>query len=253
MVVLTACSTAEPEPAQDAASVAQALTASVVDTGGVIARMAAVLEAALRERDGDDAAMRTRVRTAVAALVQSAQCMSLDWSLRSVTVHFDECTIPSTDERLDGSLTVRIRLADPSVIVTMNELTLGDDVFDGSVTAAPRGLDGALQLGVDAELTAVGPATTLVGRDLGLVLDVQGVTLSGEGEVISASLDGSATMTAVHWDLFDCLPSSGSVTFVDGDVSGVMTFLASTPETGEVELGLDRLPATTIALFPSCP
>lgn len=251
LVVVLGLGCAEEEPTPMATAKAAALTESVTDSGGLVARLSALLEDALRDRDETQA--RARVRTALEALVASAGCVSLEWSFPAVTAHFDDCHIPATDEELDGSLGVRLRLLQRSVVVTFDALTVGADVFDGSMTAYASRQDGALGLGVDADVTAVGTAATLVGSDLGLTLSLEGVTLSGSGDVISPSLEATATLDAVHWVLGDCLPSSGSVAFVDGDMTADVTFLETTPITGEVLLHVAPLPATTTALFPACP
>ncbi len=251
LAVISGC--AEGEPGTEAVSFAQVIGEATLNSTGAMTKLSAPLTAALQGGDaGVAGTARDRIEAAIRTLATSAGCLSLDWAMTTVTVRFDHCRIPETDELLDGSLSLRVRVVDPAVVVTTDRLAIGDEVFHGTVTAYPKPPLSALTLGVDADLTREDPLATVRVSGLTVAATAEGVTVAGSGNVITDRLDADITMNQLHWELGDCLPSSGSLSFVDGSLSGVITFLPTTPATGEVRLRIAPFPASTTKLFPAC-
>jgi len=250
--VAAGCSPGE-DTSPDSETVVHAVGQAVVGSGGLIATLSAPMEAALQDsRVAAAGDARARLEAAISRSVIEVGCVSLSWSLSTATVHFDDCHIPDTDQLLDGSISVRVRIVDPAVVVTLDHLTLGARDFHGSVTARARGTLSAPELGIDAELTLAGASATVAVSGLAVHASVDGVTVSGGGAVTAPDVDATVTVSQLHWSRGDCLPSSGSVALVDGNLRGVITFLATTPATGVVRLRIEPLPATTVAMFPPC-
>ena len=139
------------------------------------------------------------------------------------TVTFDRCTLPETDEVLDGTVGLRVKLIDRSVTITLEHLAVGTNEAHGSITAAVRGPLDALLLVVDADLTLGSEPATLVADGLHVDGSLEGVNVAGNGTVIVEELEVDAALDAVHWNLGECLPSSGTVDFATGPAAGVLS------------------------------
>ncbi len=257
VIAVTGCQPDDEADRDDSEAVARSTSQALVATGRVVGTLQTAMSAALEEgATAGDANVgregRARIEAAISALVAVRDCVSLRWTLAAATVQFSDCRIPSTEQRLDGSLSVRVRPLDRSVELTLDDLTLGPDAFDGSMTFYVTGPIGALAFFVDANLTVANGPTSFVVEGLHLDVGIDGVALTGEGDVMSPTVDASATADQLHWILGDCLPSSGTVSFDDGRVRGDITFLPATPATGEVELRVGNLPPVTIDVFPTC-
>ena len=255
-VALTALS-AGCTPADDATSgeaEATEVGLAVAEHGDVVSTFSSTIEAALG--DGSSNAVgdgiRARIDAALELLVVNADCLSASWVLNTATIRFDACELAENGALLDGAVSVRVRVLVPSVVVTMDSLTLGDDSVAGSITAYPIGPLAELTFGIDADLTFAGAERTLAVDGLGVASGIEGVTLSGDGAVISPEVVADATLDDVHLEIGDCLPSSGSVEFQTENVHGFLRFLPTTPETGEVSLRIPPLPAANIPMFPPC-
>lgn len=243
-----------PDEHEQSAAVAREVGRAFVHTGGAVATLAVPLARAL-EDDGTksaDGPIRQKVEAALAQLVAATECLSLDWALLQATVHFDQCSIPQTSKTLDGSVTVLVRPLKLEVFITTDELTLGDDTFYGSMTASLQGPITAPAVNVDFDVTHENSATTLVVTDFRISGDLRAITLAGTGAVVSPTVDATATAEAIGWNTNECLPSSGTIAYTQGALTGTITFLPTTPTTGEVHLDVPPLPTQTIPMFPAC-
>lgn len=244
--------TADEPAAPDAEAVARATGRTVAESGRVVSTFQTTITAGLDDTGAIGDAARARVQAAIAALVAAADCVSLSWAGLSATVQFEECQIPTTDERIDGALTVRLRPLDRSVELALDNLAIGPATFDGTLRAYVRGPIGNLTLNVDADLTLVDDSATLHVEGLDVEASAAGLALSGTADITTPSIDATTTTEQLHWILGDCLPSSGTVAFDGQNATGVLTFLPSTPTTGEVQLQIGNLPAVSVELLPAC-
>lgn len=244
-------------PADDAPPTSEEVATEVGDAVArsvdVVAALEAPMAAALEE-DGTNAAtgLRARIEDALALLVVDPACISASWVLNTATVRFADCELVSSGAPLDGAISLRVRPLVPSVVVTMDALTLGQDSVAGSITARPVGALADLTFAVDVDLTFAGAERSLAFAGTGTAGGQDGVTISGTGSVVAPELVADATVDAVHWDHATCLPSSGEVELVTEAVHGFITFLPTTPETGEVLLRFPPLPAAPFGMFQPC-
>jgi predicted small lipoprotein YifL len=250
----------EDAPPQDdteqSEAVAREVGQSIVKTGGAVAMLAEPLARAL-EDDGTTAAdgpLKQKIEAAIAKLVAATECLSFDWVPLTLeaTVHFDSCTIPTTSTAIDGSITVVARPLKLQVFVETDSLTIGDDTFYGAFTAYLAGPLAQPTVGVDFDVTHEDSATTLAVDGLTITGNLQGVTVGGAGVVMSDKIDASANADAVRWNTGDCAPTSGTIEFAEGSITGTITFLETTPSTGNVLLDLPLLPPYELPLFPAC-
>ncbi len=245
-----------PDDSEQSEAVALEVGRAVVNTGGAVATLAAPLAKALGD-DGTTAAtadgpLRQKIEAALAKLVAATECLSVDWSLLQATAHFDQCSLPQTNKTLDGSITVVVRPLKLQVVIRTDELSFGDETYYGTMTASLQGPLTAPTVSVDFDVTDADAATTLMVTDFRVATDLESVTIAGTGAVVSPKVDASATADAVRWNLGECAPSSGTIAYAQGQLSGVITFLPTTPSTGKVTLDIPRLPSQTIDMFPAC-
>jgi len=246
------CGLGSGAPQDDHEQVGRDVAESIVETTGAAKTLTALVAPMFDDTSGS-AVTSTRLQKILSEQLVSAGCVTVSWSKLTATVDFDACELLSTGEPLDGAMTVVVRPLKLEVALTVDELTVGKYSVYGAMTAKLKGLYGGIKVGVDADLSVVDPPMTLVADGLDVVLAKDGMTVSGEGAVITDKVDATTTLDAVHWKLVECLPSSGSVAFVEGKVSGTFTFLETTPETGELELTVPPFDPTTITLPFSCP
>jgi hypothetical protein len=245
------CTPAPAEPDDEA--VAHEIGLTVAETGGAVTTLATTLAPVLRAGEADEGTIRQRLRSAIRDSVVSVGCVSFSWTLTSATVLFDECELLDTGARIDGSTTISVRILNRSVTVTLDDLAIGSAELYGSMTARLMGPLGELTVGVDSEMTLANIPATLIVDGLEVDANLEGMTMWGPGAVISPNLDATTSVDQVHWNLGECWPSSGSVSFVDGNLEGTITFVPTTPETGEVQLQLHPLPPATVEMLPACP
>jgi hypothetical protein len=253
-------------------SAAQALTGPTVDGGET-----------LRDRHEGDAVTRDDAQAAAEdaisgnSVVIDETCVMYAWSAGlevSGTVTFTDCVLEATGETIDGTATLRVGLAPTSFAFEFSALTIGDLTLDGSVAilfggGCPSGTgrdtcencrdnDPACQemrvdqrtLTADLTMTISGEALEVVLDELTLTTDATGTTINGMGTVTEQGQSSSITATAVHFDPGGCLPVSGTLALSGGTpFEGTITFLATTPEDGAVQVEGIPIP---LALFTPC-
>jgi len=202
-----------------------------------------------------EAAARTSLEKGLAgaAAVKTPSCATVKWSGNlSGTVTFKDCTTRQGGKKLNGTVGVAVTLPPKlGFTLTLTQLEVDGTAVSGTLTVTPSGAAGATVTGNLAYSSADG-ATSVSFSSLSMSITPAAVTLSGSGAIKSASLDSTFTASNITWKSSDCLPTSGSVTYTDGGATVVVTFLATTPQTGEVQVQVGSLPARTVALLPPC-
>lgn len=230
----------------------------------------------LRDEAGtmDDASRRTRAQTRIEtavsgnSVVEPATCAAFSWTRLSATITFTGCTLEATGEPIDGSLTLAVSFFPTEVTLTFTALTIGTISLDGSLTLNVGGEcqsgdlgctpcpDGdttciemrQAQISLSGDLTIDDGGTTLVAVDgLSLVADAAGVTVNGTLTVGTTEVVGAD----LYWALGDCMPTSGTATLTDS--STTLTFLPTTPATGNVAVMIGMIPLGEQMLFTPCP
>jgi hypothetical protein len=188
---------------------------------------------------------------ALAATAQTrARCATVGRAATTVTLDFGAgCTASGLDVSGACSLEVQRPSADTiAVSLTYSNLSVGgvgplSGTSTFSVTSGAGGLVVALDL-TTPTATVTGPLT-VTSAEGSITVDGALTVASGAGPAVTA------TLAAVTFTPGSCYPSAGAITFTD-DVT--LTFLPTTPQTGQAQVTKGRL-ATTLALpsYGSCP
>jgi len=222
-------------------------------------------------------AARDRIENGVArdSIVTDAACVTFDWRLLTATITFTGCTLELTGESLDGVLVLRVTFGPVVFAMTFEDLVVGDTTIDGTVAMAFGGRCTAedpecvqcrdddpecaeeqeSQRTLTADLTiTTGTTFALTLEEIEVVIVDSGTTtISGAGSISSESIEGDLTFTDVTFATGDCLPTSGTVLLDDGSpFTTTITFLPTTPATGEVTVQIGAFPSVTTALFTPC-
>jgi hypothetical protein len=231
------------------------------------------------DEQGDVSLHGSGVVAAHQALVAVDQAMEIDPTL-DVTKTPEQNAVAIQQRAADGGGCVTATLSGATVAVTFGtgcsvrgstlsgQLSLTVTKTGGTLTVSAtfvgvevdgKALDGSLQLMTTGDGTYqvtynLTSGTTTVTGDVGLVGTPGEVTLSGTLTTAGSGRSASATLAGLHYVIGDCSPSGGTATIASARFAGTITFLATTPQDGQVEVGRGRL-QTTMALpaYGRCP
>ncbi|MBI5481572.1 MAG: hypothetical protein HY906_22135 [Deltaproteobacteria bacterium] len=176
-------------------------------------------------------------------------CVTATVSGATVTVTFGAgCSVRGSTISGQLSLTVTKIAGTITVVATFVGVEVDGKHLDGSIQLMTTG-DGTYQ--VTFNLTS---GDTTVTGDVGLVGAPGELTLSGTLTTAGEGRNASATLTDLHYVIGDCYPSGGTLSIASTRFTGTITFLATTPQDGQVVIGRGRL-QTTVSLpaYGSCP
>jgi hypothetical protein len=176
-------------------------------------------------------------------------CVTASVAGATVTVDFGTgCDVRGTALAGSMSLTVTKTGGTLTVIVNFTSLVVDGADLAGSVSLMTAG-NGSYQVTFDLTSGDASGSGTLTVDGAPTTLTMSGaLSASQGGQSISASL------ASVVYVLGDCYPSAGTVTLSGGRLAGTITFLATTPQDGRVQVSTRRL--TTTAALPAygpCP
>ncbi len=188
------------------------------------------------------------------SIVTDGGCVTFDWMQLTVVITFTGCQLETLGLPLDGVLTLSVTKNPTAFIMTFTDLMFGPTNVNGSVAVNFTG-DGDMGRTTDAALTFQGAqgTTAFVLEDGRLSVDAAGaVTANGSGSIANGPLSATYGLTDVVWLQGDSCPSSGTLALDEASTPPMtITFLATTPVDGNVEIAVGPLPATTQAL-PFC-
>jgi len=188
----------------------------------------------------------------VAPALTDPNCVTLTWAGLTVTVVYDAC-VDEDGTTIDGGLTLGLTLIPLRFSVAFDQLAIDDTTYDGSFGISFAGELGNRSTTIDANLSIASSASSeSVQLDqMSLrVTDVQ-LVLDGAGSFSDAQHSVAFDATAVTAANGDCLPTSGTLAYDDGTFDVLLTFLPTTPSTGEVKV-TSGVFETTVALLPPC-
>jgi hypothetical protein len=262
----------------------EAIQALVAGTSGSVALGAPLIPEAEALRDDSrldmplmrDTAVQESVEMGVSgnSIVTDPMCVTYAWSGSMVDITFASCTMEATGEPLNGAMQLAVSFAPTEMRMTFTALTIGDLGLDGTVGVrtggnCPTGMDTCLdcrdtdttcmqmrepQQTIYADITiSLEDTFSLTVADGTVSNDATGSTLSATGSIDSSTLNGSYAATSLHWNMMECLPSSGQIVYTpEGGTAVTLTFLPTTPATGEVDVNYGTFHVGTQALFAPC-
>jgi hypothetical protein len=193
------------------------------------------------------------------SVVTPSTCATFMWERLLATITLTGCTLEALGGiELDGTVTTAISINPTSFTVGVIDATVvwGDATITGGASltleVAGTDTDPTRTIGATAFLTTPEGTVSFTVTGLTIANDGTTITLDGSGNLMTSEVDADFTMSSVGWTMGSCLPTGGSVTYDDG-VSTTVTFLPTTPTTGEVTVMRGALPAVTVALLPPCP
>jgi len=251
--LLLACG-GEDSTATDPGTVGQAVTSS----GGAATALTAPLlpdlhtMAAQKSMTSAEAVGALKKTMKGSGCVTSPACLSVVWSGGlSGQVTFNQCVLSVGNITVNGTMGLKLVLKpSPVLTLTFTQLTVGGVEVNGSARVVPTA-KGAATATVDASIK--GDAGSLSLNKATVAFTQQNAVLNGPGHVTVAKMDTDFTATTLTWLKGECLPSSGTVDYTEGGSTVVITFLATTPQTGKVSVKVGDKPAATLPLFPACP
>jgi hypothetical protein len=193
--------------------------------------------------------------TAIGANISSnlgTSCGTVTVSGTTVTVAFGPppgCTMKNGNV-VSGTVDLGVSQSGATTTIA---LTLTDVVSDG------ESIDGTASFATTNGSTfAVTTSFTSAGKTDAASLTVTGAsgayTISGTSTVTEASSTSAMTYTGVTIAEGVCYASAGSMTITEGAVSETITFLPTTPMTGQVDVQIGKRPfTTTLPAYGSCP
>jgi hypothetical protein len=221
-------------------------------SGVVVAHQALLAIDQMMEIDPTLDVTKTPEQNAYAIQQRAAEggsCVDASMNGATVTATFAAgCTVRGST--ISGQLTVTVQKTGGTITVSV---TFVDVEVDGLPLAGSAQLlttgDGSYQVTYD--LTS---DTTHVAGDVGLVGTTAQVTLTGNVTTTSGDRSGSTALDSVVYVLGDCYPSGGTIAVASERFTGTITFLATTPQDGDVEITVGRR-HTTVSLptYGSCP
>jgi len=240
--VLAACGGGDEEAATPPTS-AREMAVTVAMGAGATVMMGTPLvasgDAVRLDGTPSEGEARVEVEAAVSgnSLVTPPTCASYAWTGLSASITFTACTIEATGTPLSGTIGLAVTLDPASIAVTLTALDVGGETYDGSMSLTFGGTDLMVVRTwmVDLTYTPVsGPsAHYLMATEVRPALQM--VIVNGTGSVTAGQVARSATLTSVTWKTGECLPSAGSLEYMDNEVGLVkITFLAATPVDGTV-------------------
>jgi hypothetical protein len=263
VISLGAACQREPEPTEPppASSVqaASTVTSTFVAGSSPVAALGGAMSPSSEELSmGGDLQNPDTTRASVEAdasanLAGDPSCVTVTWGegLRA-TVQFTNCLLVATGELLNGSLSLELRLNPVTISVTAASLTAGARSIDGTASLSLAQTTPQVAFQVGADLTLDGGDHQLTLTALRLTVSRTGLVLDGSArvEVPASSIDASVSPHGMTFAAGDCLPSSGTLDFDDGTLSGTVTFFATTPSTGIVSVQITGFIPVDVMLPP---
>lgn len=213
--------------------------------GQTITEVAAPLSESGVSPDSDDTTAKSDVQEGlggtrsdgdVPAALTDPGCITFSWAGLTATIDYNQCVSEETGQVIDGGLTVGMTLIPVTFFSTMDNLTIGGTLFDGTVSLSFSGVSPNVTTELAFDLVVDNGASSQIDLDNAtLAVNAGSVTVDGAGTFSNETISATFTATAVTWT-GDCLPTSGTVDFDDGTFFGTAEFLSTTPTTGEVHV-----------------
>jgi hypothetical protein len=242
--------------APHAREVVQVTTTGIGVAAALGTPLAETAEGLHRDRP-DQAETRRRVEQGVAgdSIVTVPSCVAFAWSELAATLTFTDCVAELNGLTLDGAVGLAVATEpEASITITLTALQVNGATFTGTVVVGWVGSPGSPGVLAEADLqfTSADGAATVTLEAIRALVTPASVTIGGTGHLQTDSLDMDFTLDGLTWQVGDCLPSGGTLTYQDGPVTVVVTFLPTTPETGAVQVKVGPLPAEEVALLEPC-
>jgi hypothetical protein len=263
--LLCACGGADPSSADD--TVDLSTESSHLETTGASATSAAHAKGVAELFVQEDPTIDPTLSAADNAARVQAQalgslrtyCPNATVTLANTTVTVDfgaNCTLPSI-----GTIAgvVSAQVSEPAahtvqILFTFTGLSVNARTLDGTLSVSTT--NGTSYTGA-AHLTSQGGTADFPAITLALDTDGKGVTLSGGGTVSSSSASTQVSFASVHHSFGACYADAGSITLAKTTVTKrgksvtvteTVTFLATTPATGQVEVQIGTGTPATVQL-----
>ncbi len=242
---------AVPASARSLANSAEVGLAAVVGLGAPLSGEAVKI---FKEQStlGDAAAKKQLASALGADVVKSSACFTINWSGLTANINFKSCTLRATGEVIDGGCILALKIKPKTQLAaTFNHLKIGGRELNGSIKVD---IGGGFKpvLTSNVAFTTDGGAAAVTTQALSVSFSSTSTVVNGQLNAESAQYDSVLTAKELTWKPGQCLPSSGTLTYQEGGESIVLTFLSSTPATGEVSLQVGALPPVTAALLTPC-
>lgn len=221
------------------------LLATFAGAGATITEVAAPLSQSGVSADSGETTAKSDVQEGLGgnrsdgdqpAALSDPACVSFAWAGLTATVTYDQCVSEETGAVIDGGITVGMTLIPVSFSITFDNLTIGPNLFDGTVSLTFRGTAPNITTELAFDLVVDDGTNNSIDLDQATLTVATGsVTVDGTGTFSNANSSSTFTATQVNWS-GDCLPTSGTVDFDDGTFFGTAEFLPTTPTLGEVRI-----------------
>jgi hypothetical protein len=186
------------------------------------------------------------------AIVSNPGCLDITGAPGSLRFDFDKCVLSANQMLVDGAIILAVDLAAREISAEFDNVALGNNEFYGRISAGLSDAGGVWELQFGLDLTYQDGNTTLIADSLSVTGSLEGVDVSGQGSLLSSADDISVVATDVHFAIGDCLPSGGTVSYDDQEISGSIRFLSNTPNDGVVELTIAPVGAFDQQVFEPC-
>ncbi len=231
-------------------------TAAVTEASGAAAALAAPLTPETVKLYAERAtATAEQARKYVEAAYAAYQpCASFSWNGGlSGVITFTNCKLDATGQTIDGALGVTIKIR-PDTVITLSftKLEVGGKTYDGSLVLTVSGQPLTTTLEADMTYASADGQNTVTLDDMTVTRSGGSTTIDGQGSVQRDGVSTSFSAKGLTWAKGDCLPSDGTLTLTQQDVTVLITFLATTPDTGVVQVQVGNLPAKDVKLFTPC-
>ncbi len=262
IVAMTACSTGsaptlggrqqeqtQEQGPENTAAVTEALTESV--------SIAALLGAPFASEGIEDELSGMNIKKVVEQSVLEAYgltdpgCLSYGWEDKTVTVTFEQCETVAYGVAIDGTVSMAVSTDPITVEFLFQDLDIEDGSFDGELSVSYA--DGVATFEAEMDVTTPSGNASAEISELTVEVSQAGIIASGVANVETDKYTGAVSFEQVWWLPGDCLPSSGSMSYLDDGFTVKVTFLDKTPDTGIVLVKIGKLPAVEMPLLDACP
>jgi len=196
----------------------------------------------------DQTEVHTRIQHGFSgtSVVTPPTCAMFNWNGLSVTITLNGCTLEQTGQTISGTVTLAVMLNPTQLAMTLANLTIGGQTYTGQVTLSVGGADLAPTFTIGVDLAS--GTSHFTGT---LTIAMGAFTVSGSGMVALGTTTTAVTISGVTFTQGKCLPSAGTVTLA-GPPMVTITFLATTPTDGKVQVQVGGAPSSTQMLFTPC-
>jgi hypothetical protein len=191
------------------------------------------------------------------SVVTPSSCAAYSWTGLTASVVLTGCTLESTGTSISGTITIEVSFRPGSFRLSFTSLMVDTSSFDGFVQITSGGTDVRPMPVVDLMLAYSSPMGLGSVSATGLTVSgdsMTGISVSGTLSFTNGGSSTSVVATDVFWAPMECNPSRGTLA-VDGapfPLPATITFLPTTPTTGEVTVSMPPFPDSTLALLPPC-